>query len=247
MPFSPETQEIIAEVEQLSGRPVHVEEDPSLQTLATVATARGKAPAHFVRYKQADQTVDYLIAFQLGFVVRLFSCPAEERFDVVASNAERHLAFEKLGLGEFSKDIAGFLADSLITQLCTYSVGMRVDKWIADEYPTLQDGQQQSAGQQLRQNESALSPELRGKFPKPVVDANTAMNAAYAFYWAAKLNEPRLKVPFSVIGADIKGLRLLEILNQAGTDPRDDRKLIEGWADELGLTSCFHFEPHVLS
>jgi len=49
MPFSPETQQIIAEVERLSGRPVHVEEDAGLKTLAQVRPARGVSPAHFVR------------------------------------------------------------------------------------------------------------------------------------------------------------------------------------------------------
>jgi len=68
MPFSPETQQIIAEVERLSGRPVHVQEDASLKTLAQVTPARGVAPAHFVRYQPGNPAADY----PLGFVARLF-------------------------------------------------------------------------------------------------------------------------------------------------------------------------------
>jgi hypothetical protein len=41
MPFSPETQQIIAKVEHLSGRPVHVEEYSTLKVLANVTLAQG--------------------------------------------------------------------------------------------------------------------------------------------------------------------------------------------------------------
>jgi hypothetical protein len=85
MPFSPETQQIIAEVESLSGRPVHVEEDAGLKTLAQVTPARGASPAHFVRYQPGNPGADYLVAFQLGFVVRLFSCPLDQRFDLTST------------------------------------------------------------------------------------------------------------------------------------------------------------------
>lgn len=41
MPFSPETQQIIAKVERLSGRPVHIDDDPTLKVLANVTMAQG--------------------------------------------------------------------------------------------------------------------------------------------------------------------------------------------------------------
>jgi len=72
MPFSPETQQIIADVERLSGRPVHVEEDSSLKTSAQVPPARGVSPAHFVRCQPGNPAADYLVAYPCGFVARLF-------------------------------------------------------------------------------------------------------------------------------------------------------------------------------
>jgi hypothetical protein len=85
MPFSPETQQIIAAVERFSGRPVHVEEDASLKTLAQVTPARGVSPAHFVRYQPGNPAADYLVAYQLGFAGRLFSCPPYQRFDLTST------------------------------------------------------------------------------------------------------------------------------------------------------------------
>ncbi|MBC8347846.1 MAG: hypothetical protein H8E24_04405 [Verrucomicrobia bacterium] len=76
MPLSQPIQEIIAKTEQLSGRSVVVREDPALQNLATVSIARGASPFHLVRYKPGGASVNYLIAYQLCFIVRMFSCRA---------------------------------------------------------------------------------------------------------------------------------------------------------------------------
>jgi hypothetical protein len=79
MPLHPATQQLIRNVEKLSGRLVHVTEDSELTTMATISPARGIAPAHFLRYRPGTRAVDYLVAYQLGFLVRLFSCPVDER------------------------------------------------------------------------------------------------------------------------------------------------------------------------
>ena len=51
MPLHPAAQQMIRKVEELSGRPVHVAEDPDLKVMASILTARGNAPAHFLRYR----------------------------------------------------------------------------------------------------------------------------------------------------------------------------------------------------
>jgi hypothetical protein len=82
MPFHPAVEHLIRRVEELSGKPVHVGEDPSLQVMAVVTPARGVAPAHFVRYRPGVANLDYLIAYQLGFVERQLALdvndPAEQ-------------------------------------------------------------------------------------------------------------------------------------------------------------------------
>jgi hypothetical protein len=44
------TERTVARVEEVSGLPVLVREDPSLKTLATVRMARGNAQAHIITY-----------------------------------------------------------------------------------------------------------------------------------------------------------------------------------------------------
>lgn len=70
------TRSIIALVEEVSGFPVLVTEDPSLQTLAVVRMARGDVSVHTIAYKpSADTQPNYLIAYQCGFILRHYAPP----------------------------------------------------------------------------------------------------------------------------------------------------------------------------
>lgn len=169
----------MAEVERLSGRPVIIEGDPSLPVFASVAPARGSAAAHVVRYKPgAGQPTDYVAAFQLSLVVRLFSRPRQERWQVAADDAvsEQRRTRADLGLDALAPQMAKFFLDNLITQVGTTGVGMRVDRWIRSEFPEFREQQDQAARIQLSQNEQSLAPEIRKRFPRRLVDANTGMN-----------------------------------------------------------------------
>jgi len=76
------TEKIVEQVERLTKRPVHIQEDDSLKVLAHMRVARGDAPLHLLRYKPAGTTPpDDFIAYQCGFVIRLFKAPPEKRFD----------------------------------------------------------------------------------------------------------------------------------------------------------------------
>src|SRR5690242_9348362 len=91
------TRAIIAQVERVSGGPVLVTEDRSLQTLAAVRMARGNAPAHTVTYNPASSTQpDYLIAYQCGFILRLFANPPSDRWDFAAAAQSREIVHRLL-------------------------------------------------------------------------------------------------------------------------------------------------------
>ena len=91
------TRAIIAQVERASGYPVLVTEDRSLQTLAAVRVARGSAPAHSITYNPSVTTQpDYLIAFQCGFILRLFANPPSERCDFAPAAHGREIVHRLL-------------------------------------------------------------------------------------------------------------------------------------------------------
>jgi hypothetical protein len=61
--------------------------DDELPVLTTMQTARGGAAFHVIRYRTSNDPLDYLIAYQAGFLLRLFQNPPERRFDFVPDPA----------------------------------------------------------------------------------------------------------------------------------------------------------------
>jgi hypothetical protein len=119
---------------------------------------------------------------------------------------------------------------SIIIQLRTYSIGFRVDDWIWKNMPGLREQQEVEIRTQLAENERALKPETRQKFPKPLVDANTSMNALYATLWGERLHETRFVIPFVAMGDRGKAAELRAVLDELPGEPKNDRIMIERWA-----------------
>ena len=117
MPLHPTVEHLIRRVEALSGKPVHVGEDPSLQVMAVVT------PAHFVRYRPGVTNLDYVIAYQLGFVERQLALPPEKRMEVVSFPAEIEAGIVALGLRDSPADFARSMVSNIVTQVRSYSVG----------------------------------------------------------------------------------------------------------------------------
>jgi hypothetical protein len=243
MPFVPEVQQLIRQVEESSGLPVHVAAEPGMRLRATIVQARGNAPAHLLRYKPGSPNLDYLVANQLGFLCRTLSLPPGERWDIAATAAEKDAGIHAMGLGVFNDDFASSMMDQIITQTRSYPVGLRVDSWMRTALPGLRDQQDAEIRSQLAENERALAPEIRSKFPKGIVDANTSMNAAFATHWAGVLGEPRYTIPYTALGYGGIAGQLLAVLGEVPEDASGDHTLVARWGDILGLSQAFHFDP----
>ena len=244
MPFAPEVQQLIEQVETISGRPVYVMEEANLKARATVMPARGGAPAHMIRFRPGSASLDYLVASQLMFLIRTFSCPAEDRWEIAATTAEQDAGIEAMGMAEFSEPFARAMIGQIVTQLRTYSIGFRVDGFIWKNLPGLRQKQEIEIRSQLAENERALAPEIRGKFPKLLVDTNTTMNALYATIWSRLLEEPRFTIPFVALGYRGKSTVLEKVLHEIPDEPANDRLLVERWAEILNLSGGFHFNSY---
>lgn len=241
MPFAPEVQQLIEQVESASGLPVHVSEEPGMQLRATVIPARGAAPAHLIRFRPGIRHLDYLVASQLMFLRRRLALPPAERWDLAGTAAEQDVAIQKLGLDVFPDDFARSMVGQVTNQLRSFSVGFRVDAAIREEFPGLVSQQHGEIVAQLAEMEKALAPQFRGKFPRGIVDANTAMNAAFAIHWAGVHREPRYAIPFDALGYRDRAEELLSALEVVDDHPANDRDLVICWAATLDLGGSFHF------
>lgn len=180
----------------------------------------------------------------MQFLIRTFTCPPADRWDIVSTDAERDLGIKAMGLADFEDPFARMMIATIITQLRSYSIGCRADDWIWNNRLGLREQQEAEIRSQLAENERALAPETRRKFPKPLVDANTSMNALFATLWGERLHEPRFAIPFVAMGYRSKAVELRAILDELPDDPVNDRMMIERWAPVVGLEGSFHFKPY---
>jgi len=245
------TRSIITLTEAQSGKQVIVQDDPNLQTFASVTIARGGAPAHVIQYKPVpNEDPDYLVAYQCGFVLRKFSVPAEDRVDF-ASSADGLDIVTRLFMNAHGKagrispekirNLAKYVFDGLMVHLLSVPVGLRIARWLRAEYPDLIPLQDRYVLREIDTNERSNTPETRRLMPKKVYDATQTINAAYALFWSDELSQTDLPDSYRIYHRDAE--RLLEILEEIPSGPEADRDLIDAWADELHLRPWYQWAP----
>lgn len=243
------TRGILKRVEEQTGKTVQFLRDEQLSLLATLQMARNGADFHVLRYRPTDEPLDYLVAFQAGFVLRLFENPPERRFDFSpAPDAGKRVeplvaAGQQLGAGdkqmlpEFSK----FVAQWALMNLRSLPIGMRIDRWIAEEYPELREQQLASIALQQQQNVDLLS-FRRGKLtiPTPLMGSI----AAYALFADHLTGDGTYAIPYGAAGVLPQGEQLLAIWDEVPMGAQNDCELVDRWADASGLSGWFTWIPY---
>ena len=257
MPLKPVTREFLPLVERETGYPARLVEEPELPTLARVQIARGNVPAHLVQYRPArDDSVDYLICYQCGFVLRLFETPPAERFDLQGAQRGRDEVLRsitvpdsklaKYGLSNAQiAELASMFYDGLLTHLRSIPVGLRVAEWLHENYPELREGQRTTVLKEIADAKGTLQPQVRDMTPDRVYAATQAINAAYGMYWAEQYGLRELATPFQFAGFERAGRALLKLWRDTPAEPAHDRELIEGWAESLGIRDWLQWTPYV--
>ena len=87
MELNLETKRILSLVQQETGREIEMVADPSLQVLAKAKMATGKLTAHVIVYNPNKKAVDYSIAYECGFILRLYESPEEQRLQFASTDA----------------------------------------------------------------------------------------------------------------------------------------------------------------
>lgn len=248
------SQSFLKEVEAVTGLPVQVQADAGLQPplLARVQVARGGVPLHQVIYHpNAIEMADYLIAFQCSFVLRLYALPVAERFDLTdtpAASAES-LAWARAHPASASLPqerqiaFAEFLRTSLMSMFRSIPVGLWIDQDLRERFPALRDSQEQAIRRQIDTHAGLLRPELQQNVPRVPLGVNFAINAAFAKFWGGVLGETGWTLPYLAVGALSRGESLLRRSEKLSLAPANDRRLIQAWADELGLGGWIQWTP----
>jgi hypothetical protein len=238
--------QISREVDSLTGCPVSISHDPSINRMATVEIARGSVRSHRIRIHACH--VDG------GLILRKFALPPTGRFDLAWSQKGRKEAEELVrdhyrGNGLPAATIKGFcdrLYDGLIVQLISIPLTLRVDSWIVDGYADLGLQQREAVIRLLQENLASLRPEIKNLVPEKIVKPSLVMNAACAEFWSRQWDDPKHSLPYRSINLGVAGRQLLETLDSIPSEPSQDRTLVDGWAKRLGLTRCYEWVPYRL-
>jgi hypothetical protein len=171
----PDTLGILQRIEALSGRPVEFKPDSSLTLRATLQLARNGAPTHVLRYRPANEPLDYWVAYQAGYLLRLWNCRPPSASTSPARAPRRpgrgaadHRPAAGDGDGKVSiPQFAQMTAHWALMNLRSYAIGMRIDQWLANDHPELRSLQAAGVDAMQQENLQLLSKRI-GNLSIPV-------------------------------------------------------------------------------
>jgi hypothetical protein len=245
------TREVLAQVEQITGFPAVVVSEADMPVLSTASMASSVRPGHVIRYHPSvAEQVDYFVTFQCGFILRHYDCAPEDRRQCGPTESGLY-SVEKLLRNSPAKSLSSAdllrfrdqLLKSLVTHLRSVPIGMRVDRWIAQDHSVLAEAQRTAIERQLQQNMSLFDSPARKSIPPKIVADSMAISSAFAEFWAERWNEPELLVPYTTSGYAMKGRELLEIWKAMPDSGKDDYALIDAWGVSLGIEKWYHWVP----
>jgi hypothetical protein len=245
----PETMGILQRVESLGGRPVEFKPDSSLTLRATLQLARNGAPAHVLRYRPSNDPLDYWVAYQAGYLLRLLELPPDERFDFAATGAAAAEVQELLATGQPLTEgdkaalaqFAQMTAHWAMMNLRSYAIGMRIDQWLAEDHPALRDLQAAGMDAMQQENLQLLSRRIGSlSIPLPLM----APVAAYALFADRLLGQAGYAIPYRAAGVLDLGGELLAISDSMASEAAHDRELVDAWAGAIGMSGWYAWIPY---
>lgn len=243
------TRRILKRVEEKTGKNIEFMRDENLSLLAALNVARNGAAYHVLRYRPSNDPLDYVIAFQAGFILRLFENEPSQRFDFAPSLNAGHYVEQIITGGQILDpadagalpEFAKFVAQWALINLRSLPIGMRIDHWIASEYPELKELQLKSIRIQQQQNVNLISYKL-GKLTIPAPLMGTV--AAYALFADRLTDNGTFAIPYEAAGLLEQGHELLKILDQLPSNAQSDYKLVDSWADKTGMSDWYTWIPY---
>lgn len=240
-----ETNELVAQLEQLSNRRVEFMRVDSLPVLASLKIARNGAPYHVLQYRPSNDPLDYYVAQQVGIVLRMFELPEDQRFNF-ASDGRGEKKLESMlkassNLSSSDKQMLPMFAKSVhhwaLMQLRSIPIGMRVDAWLYESFPSMREFIAKGLAEQQQMNAEMLDKQVGGLSPPT---NQFAPAAAYALF-TDRLLGTNYMIPFNAAGALEDGRMLLYFFDTIKDDIYHDRQLVDSWAKQLGMTDWYQW------
>jgi hypothetical protein len=118
---------------------------------------------------------------------------------------------------------------------------MRIDQWIAADYPELRELQHRGIAVQQQQSMDVLAFRV-GKLTVPTTLLGTL--AAYALFADRLMGSETFAIPFQASGLLGHGEELLRIWDEAPRRPAHDCALVDQWAAASGPSGWYSWVPY---
>lgn len=245
---------LLDQVEERLGHPLEVRRMPRLEEPVSLESGDGPDPVHRILYRDSESVVTpYLVAMEATQLLRLLQVPPALRVEMrhrrearerVVNDTERRN--RDLTLAQ-QRQLGLNLYGMTLSQLRTVPTALAVDRWLFERMAELRDRQEACLRQQCRELAESLTLGMDQRMPPLVLQANRAMDAAYALHAAALMGLPELAASFSGGPWEQTGRELLETADGIAVDteaPADpDRLTVDAWATALGIDRWYRWVP----
>ena len=246
-----DTQNMIDFVERQTGYRVTVDVISGINEHAQMISARPEAPAHLIRVN-ADrrQHADYIVAVQCGMLLVLWSDPTKvpgmafekSKCDFLAGKWAKTKQLAALPADTAART-ASFYVESLVRQVSSNPLEIRVANLCYESCPSLRDMQAESFNAHLRGISEAFSPKIKELAPPDVFQKNMAMNAAVALNWARLSGSRMCVLPYESTGHVAAGQKLLDAVDAASAHTSANHmQTVDTWAEQLSLRTLYRWE-----
>lgn len=246
-----DTQHMIDLVERQTGYRVTVDVISGIHEHAQMISARPEAPGHIIRVNaEHRQRADYIVAVQCGMLLVLWSDPT----NVPGMTFEQAKCYFLAGKWAKTKQLAAipaetaarkanFYVESLLRQVNSTPLEIRVANLCYESCPSLREMQAESFTTHLRGISEAFSPKIKDTAPPDVFQKNVAMNAAVALNWARLSGSRMCLLPYESTGHVDAGQKLLDIVDSAPEPTSANHmRTVDAWAEALSLRTLYRWE-----
>jgi hypothetical protein len=235
--------DVAEQVEQVSGKEIDFRPTPKLRVRAQSSMARQKMARHVIQFNPKDRPhLSHILAHECARLLRMLATSPEERR--VPASTPKTLGVARNEIREeaqfLPEDLRGEMIDmwihGLITQVTSQPVDVRIEEWIADNYPGLRQEQRRSLRTETRTVTANMSPDVRRTAAASVFRRANALNYAYLDH-IGDILERSFESTFEGNPEIVAlGRSLSEILDD---ETASDRELVDRCAEAIEVRNWF--------
>lgn len=249
-------EQLIADIEGTTGRPVEVRADPGIRskTRGVYRVTDPDPSRHLILYDPLYEKIkDHLIAHECGHVKLFAEASDSDRIVPNVTENSRRRAIEQLepeiklleqrGLprSELLKALP-FWINGTISQIGSYPADIEIERWLWNAWPGIRKVQESSLREQTRLFRQSLSQEVKAVTPPLIWNVSNSMNGVLVSSYEDLLGDTNLGLAFRRAGFGRDQFELPVFANEDALDLSKANVTSKVWAKKLGISEWFEWK-----